>query len=119
MPKSIIAVIDDLFFASKVRGTAEQAGVPVSFARDAGAIIDAARRDPPVLIIVDLNSQKVDPIQLAKQLKGESELSSIPLLGFFAHVQTELQEAAIAAGFDRVLPRSAFTKNLPEILAGK
>ena len=33
-------------------------------------------------------------------------------------VQTELQRAAEAAGFDRVIPRSAFTKHLPEILSG-
>jgi len=33
-------------------------------------------------------------------------------------VQVELQKAAQAAGFDRVLPRSAFTKNLAQILQG-
>jgi len=51
-------------------------------------------------------------------LKGDEALSAVPLLGFFSHVQTELQQAAKAAGFDRVMPRSAFTKQLSEILAG-
>jgi CheY-like chemotaxis protein len=118
MSQSIIAVVDDLFFASKIRGTAEELGVTASFARNISALLDAARRDQPSLIICDLHSQRVDPTELAKQLKTDERLSSIPLLGFFSHVQTELQRQAEAAGFDRVMPRSAFSKNLSAILSG-
>ena len=116
MPRNIIAVVDDLFFASKIRGTAEELGVTATFARSIDALIQAARRDRPSLIICDLHSQKVDPMELAKQLKADKELRSIPLLGFFSHVQTELQRQAKDAGFDRVMPRSAFTQNLAEIM---
>jgi hypothetical protein len=55
---------------------------------------------------------------LARELKSDEQLRSIPLIGFFSHVETELQRSAQAAGFDRVMPRSAFTSNLAEILAG-
>jgi chemosensory pili system protein ChpA (sensor histidine kinase/response regulator) len=118
MPDNIIAVVDDLFFASKIRGTAEELGVTVSFARNIAAMIEAARRDRPSLVICDLHSQKVDPMDLAKQLKADKELHSIPLLGFFSHMHTERQQQAEAAGFDRVIPRSAFSKHLGEILSG-
>jgi CheY-like chemotaxis protein len=93
-------------------------GVTVRFARSVQAMIEAARLDQPSLVICDLHSQKVDPIELAKELKADEQLRSIPLLGFFSHVQTELQRQAEAAGFDQVLPRSAFTKNLGQILSG-
>jgi CheY-like chemotaxis protein len=119
MPSNIIAVMDDLFFASKIRGTAAELGVTVSFARDIDVLIEAARRDRPSLIICDLHSRKIDPTDLAKQLKAEEELRTIPLVGFFSHVHTELQRQAESAGFDQVLPRSAFSKNLGEILSGK
>ncbi len=118
MTRNIIAVVDDLFFASKIRGTAEELGLTATFARNLDALIEAARRDQPALIICDLHSQKVDPIELARQLKADDQLCSIPLLGFFSHVQTKLQREAEAAGFDQVLPRSAFTKNLGRILSG-
>jgi CheY-like chemotaxis protein len=118
MTRNIIAVVDDLFFASKIRGTAEELGLTVTFARSVDTMIEAARRDNPSLIICDLHAQKIDPIDLARQLKADEQLRSIPLLGFFSHVQTELQRQADAAGFDRVIPRSAFAKNLGEILAG-
>ena len=116
MPRNIIAVVDDLFFAAKIRGTAEELGVTARFARNIDAVFETARRDQPSKIICDLHSQKVDPIELAKRLKADEQLRAIPLLGFFSHVQTELQRRAEAAGFDRVMPRSAFTKNLAEIM---
>jgi two-component system cell cycle response regulator DivK len=118
MPENIIAVVDDLFFASKIRGTAEELGVTATFVRNVSALLEAARRDQPSLIICDLHSQRVDPADLAKQLKADEQLRSIPLLGFFSHVQIELQHQAEASGFDRVMPRSAFSKNLGQILSG-
>lgn len=118
MTRTVIAVVDDLFFASKIRGTAEQLGVTVKFARTAAALTEAARRDLPALIICDLHSEKVDPNELARQLKADDQLKSIPLLGFFSHVQTELQRQAEQAGFDRVIPRSAFSAHLVQIIRG-
>ncbi len=118
MTRTVVAVVDDLFFASKIRGTAEQLSVMVSFPRRIDALIESASRDQPALIICDLHATRIDPIELATRLKADARLSSIPLLGFFSHVQVALQQRAEQAGFDQVLPRSAFTKHLPEILAG-
>jgi CheY-like chemotaxis protein len=118
MSRTIIAVVDDLFFASKIRGTAQQFSLSVSFARTKDGLIEAALQERPALIICDLHSQKIDPIGLARDLKENYLLGEIPLVGFLSHVQVDLQKAAQAAGFDQVLPRSAFTKNLPQILAG-
>jgi|SRR5439155_21826845 len=116
MQRNVIAIVDDLFFASKIRGTAEQLGVSVSFLRNLESLNQAVLRDRPSLIICDLHSQRIDPIELAKQLKADEQLRSIPLLGFFSHVQTELQRQAREAGFDVVMPRSAFTRDLNDIL---
>jgi CheY-like chemotaxis protein len=118
MSRSVLAIVDDLFFASKIRGTAEQIGVTVKFARNADAMLNAARRDQPDLIIFDLNSERNNPADMARQLKADQQLRSIPLLGFFSHVQTELQRQAEEAGIDRVIPRSVFTKSLALILQG-
>jgi CheY-like chemotaxis protein len=118
MPRTIIAIVDDLFFASKIRGTAEQAGVTVAFPRSADGVTEIIRRDSPALIICDLHSQRINPIELARDLKANEETRGIPLLGFFSHVQTELQREAQQAGFDRVIPRSVFAKSLNQILTG-
>jgi CheY-like chemotaxis protein len=57
-------------------------------------------------------------MELAKTLKEDAETRDIPLIGFFSHVQADLQRAAEEAGFDRVISRFVFTKNLPQILSG-
>jgi len=119
MTRAIIAVVDDLFFASKIRGTGEQVGVRVHFAKSIETAQSKARDEAPALVVVDLNAGCCDAVELARAFKGDDNLAAIPLLGFFSHVQTELQQAALSAGFDNVIPRSAFTKNLAEILEGK
>jgi CheY-like chemotaxis protein len=113
----IIAVVDDMFFKSKIRAVAEAVGTEISFPRNKDALIQKAREAEPQLIIVDLHNQKIDPAALATELKADYELHSIPLLGFFSHVQTELQRNAIAAGFDQVIPRSVFARDLSKILS--
>ena len=118
MARTIIAIVDGLFFASKIRGTAEQVGVSVSFPRTVESAIEGALTGEASLIICDLNSQRINPLELAQTLKANEQTRKINLLGFFSHVQTDLQKAAERAGFDRVIPRSAFTKSLPQILLG-
>ena len=113
----IIAVVDDMFFAAKIRAVAEAVGSEISFPRNSEALLQKAREAKPKLIIVDLHNQKIEPAALAGELKADEELREIPLLGFFSHVQTELQRNAISAGFDQVIPRSVFARDLPKILS--
>ena len=119
MKRRVIVLVEDLFFAAKIRTTAEHLGVEVIFPRSPEAILEASRPDAPALFIVDLHLQRDDPFLIAGKLKADERLRETPLVGFFSHVQVELQRRAEAAGFDRVLPRSAFTKRLPEILQGQ
>jgi len=114
----IIAVVDDMFFASKIRAVAEAMEVQISFPRSQEALMEKAREARPRLILVDLHNQKVDAVALAKDLKSDERLREVPLVGFFSHVQTELRRNALDAGFDQVLPRSVFSKDLKNILTG-
>jgi CheY-like chemotaxis protein len=116
MSALVISVVDDMFFASKIRAVAEAAGVEISFPRSQEAVVSKARETKPGLIVVDLHNQRIDPVALARELKADEELQAIKLLGFFSHVQTELQRNALAAGFDQVVPRSVFARDLPKLL---
>lgn len=118
MSRTVIAAVDDMFFISKIRATAEHLGVDLRFARNSDALLANARENRANLIIVDLHAQKIDPIALATALKSDPELQAIVLLGFFSHVRTDLMREATKAGYDRVMPRSAFSKDLATILAG-
>ncbi|MDQ1612803.1 MAG: hypothetical protein QOG00_2734 [Pyrinomonadaceae bacterium] len=119
MKRRVLVAVDDLFFASKIRATAEHLGVEVVFPRSLDAFDEAARESTPALVIVDLHLQRYDPFAVARRLKADELWRETPLVGFFSHVQVELQRRAADAGFDHILPRSAFTKRLPEILQGQ
>jgi PleD family two-component response regulator len=118
MKRRVLAAVDDMFFASKIRATAESVGVEFERARTVESAIEKARANRPSVVLADLHSQNCDPFALAEQLKADAELRDVPLVGFFSHVQTELRDRAQAVGFDRVLARSAFVIQLPTILVG-
>lgn len=117
MSHIVISVVDDMFFASKIRAVAEAVGKEISSPRSQEAVVSKARETKPGLIVVDLHNQRIDPIALAQALKSDEELRSIRLLGFFSHVETELRRNALDAGFDEVIPRSVFARDLPVLLA--
>lgn len=118
MSRKIIAAVDDMFFASKIRAVAEHLGLTVQFVKSVPAAIEAIRQERPALIVADLHSQRCQPLELARELKADAALRTIPIIGFFSHVETALQAAAQEAGYDRVMPRSAFSNNLAQILSG-
>lgn len=116
----ILAAVDDLLFASKIRGVARQLGIEVAFARTPEDVGRQARTSKPSLVVVDLNSPKLDPLATIAALKADPEAAHVPIVAFVAHVRADLIEAARQAGADDVLARSAFAANLPQILeAGK
>jgi CheY-like chemotaxis protein len=119
MKRRVLAAVDDMIFGAKIRGTAESLGVEYESARTVEATVEKARANQPDMIIVDLHGERCDPFALAERLKADAALRSLPLIGFFSHVQTELRERALASGFDRVLTRSTFTDKLPGLLLGE
>jgi PleD family two-component response regulator len=113
--KKILAVLDDLMFTVKINDIAKRTGLDVEFVKSDKDVLDKAKHKP-LLIILDLNSNSVQPLKLIQQLKGQEETKAISLIGYVSHVQGELKQKAHDAGCDMVMARSAFSTNLPMIL---
>lgn len=113
--KRVLAVVNDLFFSAKISETAKHTGAAVVFATNAADAI--AKAGDAGLIVIDLNFSGIAPLELIRQLKSDPVLRGIRLVGFLSHVQVDLMHQAEAAGCDGVMPRSAFSKNLADILA--
>src|SRR5262245_49320306 len=112
----IIAVLDDLMFTSKIKTTASQLGVAVTFARSPDAALDAMRKQTPSLVILDLNNARTKPLGIVSSMKQDPALASIPTVGYASHVQVDVINAARQAGVGEVMARSAFAQQLAEIL---
>ena len=103
-------------FTSKIKATAGQLGIPVTFARSRDSALAEMRKSAPALVIFDLNSGRTDPLGTVAAMKSDPALAAIPTLGFVSHVQTDVIDAARQAGVGEIMARSAFTAQLPEIL---
>ena len=118
MARRVIAAVEDLLFRSKISETATQLGIEASFPRGPKKLEDALRTSPPDLLILDLNSSRFEPLKLLGSVKSEEATKNVKTVGFLSHVQKDLAVAAREAGCDRVVARSAFTRDLPKILSG-
>lgn len=110
--KKVLVVIDDLLFTVKIADAAKRNGLQTQFVKSETDAL-AAAAEKPMLVILDLNANSVDPIALIPKVK---ELGRIPIIAFVSHVQGELKQQAHEAGADMVMARSAFSTNLPQIL---
>src|SRR3974390_1316000 len=112
--KKVLAVLDDLFFTVKIKDAATRAGLEAEFVKTEAEVLERARQQPTV-IVVDLNTTTVEPLELISKLKASDELRRISVIGYVSHVQGELKQKAHEIGCDMVLARSAFSQNLPQI----
>jgi CheY-like chemotaxis protein len=118
MARRVLAAVEDLLFRSKISETANTLGIEAKFPRSPRKLVEQATAAPPDLLVLDLNSSRFDPLKLLREVKSDEALKDVPVVGFLSHVQRDLAVAARESGCDRVVARSAFTKDLPEILAG-
>jgi hypothetical protein len=88
----------DLLFGSRLRSALESAGHEV--------LPPEAEAD---VLVVDLTSDSEARVAAAAG-------STVPVLGFYAHVEQDVRQAAEAAGFTRVVPRSRMAREAPALV---
>jgi hypothetical protein len=120
-PTKIFFFIEDLFFLAKIQETSRKLGVKVAFVKndkDAIAQLTSAKEkdeDKPGLIVFDLNNASAKPLTLIPKLKAKLKRGT-SIIGFLSQVQGDLKAKAVEAGCDTVMPRAAFSQNLPNLL---
>jgi PleD family two-component response regulator len=114
--KKILAVVEDLMFTVKIADAAKRAGLDVEFVKSERDVIEKAAHEKPLLIILDLNFNAVEPLKLISKVKSDGEMKQISVIGYLSHVQGELKQQAQEAGANIVMARSAFSQNLQQIL---
>lgn len=118
-PTKIFFFIEDLFFLAKIQEASRKLGVKVEFVKGdkdvLGRITDGPEEERPKLLVFDLNNAGVKPLTLIPKLKTKLK-KSVSIIGFLSHLQGDLKMKATEAGCDSVMPRSAFSQSLPNLL---
>jgi hypothetical protein len=118
-PTRIFCFIEDLFFQAKIIETSRKLGVKVEFLKgdkdSVARLTDAAEADRPTLLVFDLNNLNAKPLTLIPKFKAKLKKATT-IIGFLNHLQGDLKMKAVEAGCDTVMPRSAFSQTLPNLL---
>ena len=93
-----IAILNDLFFAAKIRTTADHLGRELLIIKDKDELIKEIEKGDVNKIIADLNFNKFDVVEFIKDINTED----IYTIGFLSHIQTGLRKKAETV-FDLVL----------------
>ena len=115
----IFAFIEDLFFMAKIQETARKLGVKVEFVKGdkeaVAKLTGASEEERPALLVFDLNNANAKPLTLIPKFKTKFKKAT-SIVGFLSHLQGDLKLKAVEAGCDSVMPRSAFSQTLPNLL---
>ena len=115
----IFFFIEDLFFLAKIQEASRKLGVKVEFVKGDKEVLDritgAPEDERAALLVFDLNNAAVKPLTIIPKLKTKLK-KSVSIIGFLSHLQGDLKMKALEAGCDTVMPRSAFSQSLPNLL---
>jgi two-component system cell cycle response regulator DivK len=83
-----------------LRRRLERRGYEVLVATDGEAGVEAARRERPDLILMDLSLPVIDGWEATRRLKAAPETRAIPVVALSAHAMSGDREKALDAGCD-------------------
>ena len=111
--------IEDLFLTAKIQETARKQGIKIGFVKNEkealAELTSGEDMNRPALIVFDLNNANAKPLTLIPKLKTKLKRSA-SIIGFLSSIQGDLKAKAVEAGCDTVMPRAAFSQNLPNLL---
>lgn len=114
-PAFAVAGVPDLFFSSKITGTANQLGLKVILAGNSDVLVSRAA-EGAAIVMLDLSATQLDPIGTITRLKADPATAGIRIVVFANHENAEGMQQARDAGCDEVMTRGAFASALPAIL---
>jgi CheY-like chemotaxis protein len=83
----------------------EQEGFIVFEAADGRAAVEAAARDKPDIILMDLSLPKMDGLAAAKQIREDERFKNVPLIAVTAHQENDFRAGARDSVFDAYITK--------------
>ena len=104
-PMRILLVDDSLDTIQVLGWLLSSKGLRVREVTSAAQALDAARTDPPDVIITDIGMPEQDGYDLLRLLRADPQLNSIPVVAATGYVGSREQEQMAQAGFSAALSK--------------
>lgn len=101
---SIFVLEPDLIFSSKFEGLSHLIEQDFKIHTDLTVLLESARSERPVAVIINLDATKPDAVQKIVTL-------GVPVMGYYSHVNSEAARAAVQSGVRPVVTRGVFVAN--------
>jgi len=113
----VLVVDDDTEIRSLVAGTLRRDGYTVFEVGDGLEALEVARRLLPDLVLLDMTLPGMDGVEVARQLKANPALASVPVVALSALTQEAVRERALAAGCAHYLTKPCAPAALRDVVA--
>lgn len=114
---TVLLIISDLLFRSRVDDACRHAGVDLRVAKSIEQLDRHLARDEPALTIVDLEIETMDAGAAVRRLREGEKGAARRIVAYAGHTNLAAIELGRAAGAGVVLARSGFVAQLPSLLA--
>jgi CheY-like chemotaxis protein len=100
-----ILIVEDMEYNRDLLVQLLEEEYEVVTAADGAAGIEAAARDRPDVILMDLSLPGIDGWEATRRLKARTETEAIPVIALTAHAMQGDEERARSCGCDDYLPK--------------
>ena len=116
MPTNILVLEKDLFFTEKIRDTLKHHDMSVTIARNLATfeqrLSETNDAEHPALVIINTAIRGVDWEATIRAARAKN----LPVLCFGSHMDLEARAKALAAGAQKVVANSKFSKDMPGLV---
>ena len=113
----VLIVEDNVDNYELVRFLLERAGYQVLSAANGVEGVDAAKREQPDLVLMDLSMPEMDGWKATAQMKAEETTRHIPVLALTAHTLPGDRKRAIDAGCDGYISKPINVASFDKLVA--
>ena len=114
---TILLVEDNEMNRDMLSRRLERNGFEVIFAEDGAQSIEMTRTQKPDLILMDMSLPVLDGWEATRQIKSDSSISHIPVIGLSAHAMSADRDRALEAGCDDYDTKPVDIKRLLSIIS--
>jgi DNA-binding response OmpR family regulator len=113
--RAVVALVEDLFFASGLERALRSAGWRVRITRRPTDFEAALTEDRPMLALLDLGLRSQDWIESVRRIRRNPGLQGMPIIAFGPHRDLALRDRALQAGCTEVIANSKIMSDVARI----
>jgi PleD family two-component response regulator len=116
-PTTILVLVNDIFFYTKVRDALKPQGYELDRVRSIGEVQPKMSTAKFQAAIIDMNDLKVDPFRMLELIQQGSPGHPIPVLAFANHEEVETWRRAKELGVTKIVSRNEFSARTKDLVS--